>query len=619
MSKESCKSIGECTNDGVGSLESKLDPMMIGAGLLVAFAVIAVLFVVKSKGSDVARNDTSSASISTENKTIENEFLKKAAKKEVTGVLNEESETVTHNSSGKESIFLAKEVVVENYTSESLSTDSGLAHHVIDEKTEFAEKSEELKLDNSLQDGIPDQKESKEELDEIEKNSGSQEKHVTMTTQQSLLKAEAMAVGYVEKTSTNNNGMSDQVDKSNFHTETVEHVEIKSDAIVDMQGESGRVIGITENEAQSIDEVCESPLKEPEEKDADEANSESHNENADIEDVNSSSTLLGRESALKALRGLSLRYRQVFANEQSECESNGSEHEGDTLATVSTPPKSVTRRTSIFISDDLKGSRSNKMKKMDAKWLSSMSTHEEEGVHQLEEDEELEFMVAEFKTLVSLLEMDNGFIAEFIEMDGLDMLAQSLCFIVEAGVKEATYSGGKAHIGLASSSVDQRRYSYTSPISPLAGGITAVMSPAAIQLQFLILTATLTVLDTSHGLEWALSNVEALSKIFIAVQKSGQRADMGQAYKFLTDLCYTEEQYRVSGRRMFVEVLERLGELDDTTPKYDAICRLLLDKESSWSTKIQVCFVVLKILFCLDIDAYYNPPPLSCPKGLAYV
>jgi hypothetical protein len=289
-----------------------------------------------------------------------------------------------------------------------------------------------------------------------------------------------------------------------------------------------------------------------------------------------------RRLALEALQCLSLRYRQVVTHDALNTDE----------AMTSPPPRSVTRRTSVFISESMKGTRSDRMKKMDAKWLASVSTEEggsdEDEIDQNNEALGLEFMVPKFQLLVQLLDKDDGFVEEFVEQEGLVMLSQSLSFVVDEALAEGTFASRGRRSSVDSPSIEQRRFSCTSPVSPLAGAITAVMTPSGVELQALILKATASVLKSSIGLEWALSNVEALSSIFISVQKSGQREDMGQAYKLLTDLCFREDEFKTSSRRMLVEVLERLGELDGTRPRYDAVCRLLLDKLSSWRTKYQV-------------------------------
>jgi hypothetical protein len=58
---------------------------------------------------------------------------------------------------------------------------------------------------------------------------------------------------------------------------------------------------------------------------------------------------------------------------------------------------------------------------------------------------------------------------------------------------------------------------------------------------------------------------------------------MGRAYAILTSLCYSGDAYEEEGRRLFVEVLERLNELDPSRPRFDAACRLLWDADAPWA------------------------------------
>ena len=336
----------------------------------------------------------------------------------------------------------------------------------------------------------------------------------------------------------------------------------------------------------------------------------------------------------------------------------GDDHDSTGAGDEGAVKKAALKRGSVcFQGTTVQGTRSPSMKQREAVWNRQLSgepelLEDDDGEHvandasngssnsgfESEEDYLEQYLVPKFAHLLAMLERDeDGFVSAFVADSGLGLLASALKHVVDSALVHAAAEhpfpatgssaadddnapsvdsevvpDSPAATGAASSPVpDTASFSIT-PVSPLRmshSGQGCSMSPAALTLQGLILAATLLVLDSTPGLEWALNNVEALSGIFISIQvgwhfslhtslffaiflysigrhnfdifhgfliystiisphihfhvpssfvfgdqTSGQRSDMGRAYAILTSLCYSGDDYEENGRRLFVEV-----------------------------------------------------------------
>jgi hypothetical protein len=336
----------------------------------------------------------------------------------------------------------------------------------------------------------------------------------------------------------------------------------------------------------------------------------------------------------------------------------GDDHDSTGAGDEGAVKKAALKRGSVcFQGTTVQGTRSPSMKQREAVWNRQLSgepelLEDDDGEHvandasngssnsgfESEEDYLEQYLVPKFAHLLAMLERDeDGFVSAFVADSGLGLLASALKHVVDSALVHAAAEhpfpatgssaadddnapsvdsevvpDSPAATGAASSPVpDTASFSIT-PVSPLRmshSGQGCSMSPAALTLQGLILAATLLVLDSTPGLEWALNNVEALSGIFISIQvgwhfslhtslffaiflysigrhnfdifhefliystiisphihfhvpssfvfgdqTSGQRSNMGRAYAILTSLCYSGDDYEENGRRLFVEV-----------------------------------------------------------------
>jgi hypothetical protein len=144
------------------------------------------------------------------------------------------------------------------------------------------------------------------------------------------------------------------------------------------------------------------------------------------------------------------------------------------------------------------------------------------------------------------------------------------------------------------------------------GGAPVLLSVNEVTLQHCVLKAVLTVLDSGPGLQWVLgensssdgggggsgggsaggggegnsANEDAFASIFENIQASGQRQHMGKLYAIATSLCY-HPQHGAKGQRLFMRCLDAADASRPDRPRFDAVCRLLCDAETSWAVKLE--------------------------------
>ena len=241
----------------------------------------------------------------------------------------------------------------------------------------------------------------------------------------------------------------------------------------------------------------------------------------------------------------------------------GADHETSATGDQDEVRKVAMKRGSVcFQGTSVQGTRSPSMKQREAMWNRQLSGEPElledddgenvvndaqnsnstsSGGFESEEGYLEQYLVPKFAHLLAMLERDeNGFVSAFVADSGLGLLASALKHVVDSALVHATTD--YPSLGADNVAADDNNapgsvggmvpmsppitaphaaISSTTPVSPLRmshSGQGCSMSPAALTLQGLILAATLLVLDSTPGLEWALNNVEALSGIFISIQ-----------------------------------------------------------------------------------------------------
>ena len=245
----------------------------------------------------------------------------------------------------------------------------------------------------------------------------------------------------------------------------------------------------------------------------------------------------------------------------------GSDYGSTGAGDEGTEKKAALKRGSVcFQGTTVQGTRSPSMKQREAVWNRQLSGEpellEDDGGERVandasngssnsgfesEEDYLEQYLVPKFAHLLAMLERDeDGFVSAFVADSGLGLLASALKHVVDSALVHAatehpipvtgssaanddnapSVDGGVVPVSPTATGAaplpvpDTASFSIT-PVSPLRmshSGQGCSLSPAALTLQGLILAATLLVLDSTPGLEWALNNVEALSGIFISIQ-----------------------------------------------------------------------------------------------------
>jgi hypothetical protein len=62
---------------------------------------------------------------------------------------------------------------------------------------------------------------------------------------------------------------------------------------------------------------------------------------------------------------------------------------------------------------------------------------------------------------------------------------------------------------------------------------------------------------------------------------------MGKMYAIITSLCYLPDEQGSKGKLLFMNCLDAMADLHPGRPRFDSVCRLLCDADSSWTTKLQ--------------------------------